>query len=121
MTFEGVPGVVDTREAYGETTLVVEPPRLIEACLDLRDVLGFNFLADIAATDYLGWGGDGVAGYWGAPTGRDLKAPGSQGFQKLPEPKPKRFSVSYHLLSLFSGARAAPRVRVQVWVDDGEP
>ena len=36
----------------------------------------------------------------------------------LPEPKPKRFSMSYHLLAL----REAPaRVRVQVWLDDGEP
>ena len=35
----------------------------------------------------------------------------------LPEPKPKRFSVSYHLLALREGA---PRVRVQVWLDDGE-
>jgi NADH-quinone oxidoreductase subunit C len=30
--------------------------------------------------------------------------------------KPKRFSVNYHLLALRPGA---PRVRVQVWLDDG--
>jgi NADH:ubiquinone oxidoreductase subunit C len=121
LTFEGVPGVIETKEALGETTLVVDPARLVEASLHLRDELGFNFLADIAAADYLGWGGGGVAGYWGARTGRDLNAPSTQGFQKLPEPKPKRFSMSYHLVSLASGARSAPRVRVQVWVDDGEP
>ena len=36
-------------------------------------------------------------------------------------PKPKRFSVSYHLLRVESGAREAPRLRLQVWCDDGEP
>jgi NADH-quinone oxidoreductase subunit C len=35
--------------------------------------------------------------------------------------KPKRFAMSYHLLALVSGAATAPRVRVQVWLDDGEP
>jgi NADH-quinone oxidoreductase subunit C len=121
VTYEGVPGLVETKEAYGETTLVVDPARLVEACLHLRDELGFNFLSDISATDYLGWGEEGVAGYWGGARGHDLNSPGSQGFQKLPERKPKRFSMNYHLLSLVSGAREAPRVRVQVWVDDGEP
>jgi NADH-quinone oxidoreductase subunit C len=42
----------------------------------------------------------------------------TQGLQSLPAPKPKRFSVNYHLLAVRSGA---PRLRVQVWVDDGEP
>ena len=42
----------------------------------------------------------------------------TQGFQALPQPKPKRFSVSYHLLAVSGAPR---RVRVQVWVDDGEP
>ena len=34
-----------------------------------------------------------------------------------PQLKPRRFSVSYHLLAL---AHGAPRVRLQCWVDDGE-
>ena len=126
MTYAGVPGLVETREAYGETTLVVDAPRLREACLHLRDELGFTFLSDISSADYLGWGERGVSGYIGTDAGRDLNSPMTQGFQKLPEPKPKRFSVSYHLLALAEGsplARAggAARVRVQVWVDDGEP
>jgi hypothetical protein len=29
----------------------------VEASRFLRDELGFNFLSDIAAADYLGWGG----------------------------------------------------------------
>jgi NADH:ubiquinone oxidoreductase subunit C len=117
LVFEDIPGLLDTREAHGETTIVVDPARLVEACLHLRDEEGFNFLADIAATDYLGWGRPGVAGHIGTREGRDLNDPGSQGLERLPEPKPKRFSVSYHLLAV-PGAR---RVRVQVWLDDGEP
>ena len=40
-------------------------------------------------------------------SGRDLKHPMTQGLQALPEQKPKRFSISYHLLAL--RAAAAPR------------
>ena len=102
-----------------EETLAVEPGELLDTCRRLRDE-GWNFLSDITATDYLGWKGDAgaVAGYSGTHAGRDLNAPGSWGLAALPEPKPKRFSVSYHLLKLVDGA---PRLRVQVWVDDGEP
>jgi NADH-quinone oxidoreductase subunit C len=115
--FEAVPGLVETRTGHGETTLVVDPARLVEACTHLRDEQGFVFLSDITAADYLGWGGRGVAGYIGTRDGGDLNAPGSQGLARLPEPKPKRFSVSYHLLALETPAR---RVRVQAWLDDGE-
>jgi len=98
---------------------VVEPGELLETCGRLRDEEGFNFLSDITATDYLGWkaGPEGVAGYYGTHAGRDLNEPGSWGLAALPSEKPKRFSVSYHLLKLVDGA---PRLRVQVWVDDGE-
>jgi NADH-quinone oxidoreductase subunit C len=117
VTFDGVPGLVETKNAFGETTLVVDPARLVEASCYLRDELGFNFLSDITPTDYLGWGAHGVAGYIGTPSGRDLHAPGSQGFQRVPDPKPKRFTVSYHLLRVSDDPA---RVRVQVWLDDGE-
>ena len=79
MTFEGVPGLVETKEEHGETTLVVDPARLREACLHLRDREGFNFLSDITPTDYLGWGKRGVAGYYGTEQGRDLNAPAGLG------------------------------------------
>ena len=98
--------------------MVVDAPRLLEAARYLRDELGFNFLSDVAAADYLGWAGKGVSGYIGTPGGRDLNKPSTQGFQRLPAPKPRRFSISYHLLAL---QRGAPRVRLQVWLDDGEP
>jgi NADH-quinone oxidoreductase subunit C len=111
------PGLVQVKRAHDETTLVVETDRLVEACEHLRDEHGFAFLSDISATDYLGWGARGVAGYIGTAGGRDINRPMTQGLRELPEAKPKRFSVNYHLLAL---RRGAPRVRVQVWVDDGE-
>jgi NADH-quinone oxidoreductase subunit C len=74
-------------------------------------------LSDIVATDYLGWGSRGVSGYIATPTGRDINFPSTQGLQTMPQLKPKRFSVSYHLLAL----RHPPaRLRLQVWLDDGE-
>ena len=117
ITFEGVPGLVETKEAYGETTLVVDPARLVEAGRYLRDELGFDFLSDITPTDYLGWGGRTPAGYYGTAAGRDINAPGSQALSHVPRPKPKRFTMSYHLLSVSQGPA---RVRLQVWLDDGE-
>jgi NADH:ubiquinone oxidoreductase subunit C len=110
-----VPGFVESREAHGESTVVVEAERLVGACEHLRDD-GFNFLSDVTAVDYLGWGSKGVAGYIGTATGRNLNAPGSQGLERQPGVKPKRFAVNYHLLAIPSGRRA----RVQVWLDDGE-
>ncbi len=115
--YEGTPGLVETREAHGETTLVVDPARIVEACTHLRDVAGFNQLMDVVAADYLGWGGDGVAGYIGTPAGRDIFGPGSQGFARVPEGKPARFAVDYQLLRV--GDDPA-RVRVQVWLEDGQ-
>jgi NADH-quinone oxidoreductase subunit C len=117
VTYGGVPGLVETREAFGEVTLVVDPARIVEACTVLRDEHGFNFLSDISAADYLGWGEVGVAGYLGTASGRNLNEPSSQGLPRLPEPKPKRFSVSYHLLRVGDDPE---RLRVQVWLDDGE-
>ncbi|MGD0167582.1 MAG: NADH-quinone oxidoreductase subunit C [Gaiellaceae bacterium] len=114
--FEQLPGLIGAVEANDETTLVVERDRLREAALHLRDKLGFNFLSDIAATDYLGWGGE-TAGSWGSAGGRDLNVPYTLGLDLVPESKPKRFSVSYHLLAL----RDDPtRVRLQIWLDEGE-
>jgi NADH-quinone oxidoreductase subunit C len=119
LSFASVPGAVSEKEAFGETTLVVDPARLVEACTYLRDEEGFNFLSDVSPADYLGWGSAGVSGYIGTAAGRDLNTPMTRGFQALPEVKPKRFSMSYHLLALVEG-ETPRRVRVQVWLDDGE-
>jgi NADH-quinone oxidoreductase subunit C len=117
VSLEAVPGLVSMKEEHGETTIVVDPARLLEACTYLRDEEGFNFLSDISATDYLGWGEAGVSGYIGTTGGRDLNRPATQGFQVLPEAKPKRFSINYHLLSVSDSPR---RVRVQAWIDEEE-
>ncbi|HSC72784.1 MAG TPA: NADH-quinone oxidoreductase subunit C [Gaiellaceae bacterium] len=97
--------------------MVVDTARLPEAARYVRDELGFNFLSDVSGADYLTWGRRAVSGYIGTPAGRDLNKPMTQGYQRLPAPKPKRFSVSYHLLAL---GPSPTRVRLQVWVDDGE-
>ena len=55
MSFEAIPGFVELKEAHGETTVVVEREQILAACLYARDELGFTFLADLVATDYLGW------------------------------------------------------------------
>ena len=74
-------------------------------------------MVDIVATDYLGWGEEGVAGYFATSAGRNLNDPASQGYSRTPEPKPARFALSYLLLRL---ADDSARVRVQVWLEDGQ-
>jgi len=115
--YESTPGFVEEKVAHGETTVVVEPAQLSDAGRHLRDEEGFNFLSDITAVDYLGWGHAGVSGYIGTPAGRDLNTPMTQGYQAVPAPKPKRFAMNYHLLSISEAPR---RLRLQVWLDEGE-
>ena len=117
MKYDELPGFVEQAEAYGETTVTIETARIRDACEFARDELGFQMLSDLVATDYLHWGGLGVSGYIATPTGRDLNFPSTQGLQALPTVKTRRFSVSYHLLAM----REPPvRVRLKVWLDDGE-
>ena len=113
----GVPGVVETVEAHGETTLVVDSARIVEACTHLRDEEGYNVLVDLSGVDYLGWERKGVAGYIGTPQGRDLHAPGSQGRERTPDPKPKRFAVVYQLLRI---SDSPSRLRLETWLDEDE-
>ena len=116
--FDDLPGLVEQSERHRETTLVVERERLVEAATHLRDEAGFNFLSDLTAVDYLGWGDKEVSGYIGTAAGRDINAPMTQGYQAVPLGKPKRFAINYHLLSVTDRPR---RLRLQVWVDEGEP
>ncbi len=117
MSWEHVPGYVSERESFGETTVTIERGQLLEAALHMRDGEGFNMLSDVSPADYLGWGEAGVAGYWGSVAGRDTNEPGSWGLAKTPAAKPRRFSVSYHLLAI----PRADRIRLQLWCEDGEP
>ena len=82
MNWRSLPGYVDAREDHGETTVVVAPARLVEAALRLRDEEGFNFLADIAVADYLGWNERSVSGYWGSAAVLDINVPGSWGLAR---------------------------------------
>ena len=117
MTFSDLPGFVDQSEAFGETTVTIEAARIRDACEFARDELGFQMLSDLVATDYLNWGAQGVSGYIATSTGRDINFPMTQGMQTLPALKPRRFSVSYHLLAM----RQPPeRVRFKIWLDDGD-
>jgi NADH-quinone oxidoreductase subunit C len=115
--WDEVPGLAEVKMQVGETTLVVDADDLIDAATYLRDDAGFNFLSDITAVDYLGWGEAGVSGYLGTASGRNLNAPMTQGYQAVPAAKPKRFAMNYHLLSVSDEPR---RVRVQTWLDEDE-
>ena len=115
-SWDDLPGFVSVKESFGETTVTVERERIRDACARARED-GFTFLADIVTTDYLGWGHKGVSGYIGTASGRDLHHPSTQGYQSLPALKPKRFSLSYHLLAM---QQPPKRVRLQCWLDEGE-
>jgi NADH:ubiquinone oxidoreductase subunit C len=112
-----VPGLAGVTEEHHETTVAVEAAQLVDAALHLRDEYGFTFLADITAVDYLGFAAEGVSGYIGTPTGRDLNIPMTQGLQVVPPPRPKRFAMNYHLLAIATPPR---RIRLQTWIDEGE-
>ena len=116
--WRNAPGYVSKSDAFGELTVTIERELVHDAAQYARDEMGFNLLSDIVATDYLNWGTVGVSGYIGTGTGRDINFPMTQGLQSLPQLKPKRFSVSYHLLAL---QQPPVRVRLKTWVDDGEP
>ena len=113
-----MPGYVTHRDGPEMPTVTIETGRIREACEHARDELGFDMCVDVVATDYLGWGDKGVSGYIGTASGRDLNLPMTQGLQALPKLKPARFSISYHLLALRNGA---PRLRLQCWLEDGDP
>jgi NADH-quinone oxidoreductase subunit C len=116
--WDAVPGCLSVTEQHGETTVVVDAGQLVEAARHLRDEEGFNVLSDISPADYLGWPGAPVSGYYGTRDGRSINTPMTQGLEALPAPKTKRFSMSYHLLSVSTEPR---RLRLQCWVDEDEP
>ena len=119
----GLGGELAVREERGEITIDVPRARIAEACAAARDA-GWDFLCDLAATDYLGYAGEGVAGYWASPAGsggaRDLNLPATTGLGTVVRPPGEaRFAVSYQLLDRSS--RPARRLRLRTWVDEGEP
>ncbi|MDX6535526.1 MAG: NADH-quinone oxidoreductase subunit [Gaiellales bacterium] len=109
--------VVSHEDALDMPTLTVRPEQLVKVCEALRDQHGKNFLSAVTAVDYLGYGED-VAGYFGTERGRDLNATGSWGSPETAPPPPTRFSVKYHMAHIGTGP--IDRLRVQVFVEDGE-
>ena len=120
----GEGGVVRTKEHRGELTVVVPAARIVDALTYLRDVEGYDYLSQVMGTDYLGYEGD-VAGYWGGgDLRRDLNQAGSWGGKPIVPSAPgeARFALNYDLMKLLTVADDDHRrLRVQVWVDDGEP
>jgi NADH-quinone oxidoreductase subunit C len=115
---QAAPGAVSAHEdAIDMPTLTVRRERLVEACRGLRDQHGKNFLSAVTAVDYLGYGEE-VAGYFGSERGRDINRTGSWGAPETAPPMPTRFSVKYHLAHVGEGELG--RVRVQVFIEDGE-
>jgi NADH-quinone oxidoreductase subunit C len=87
---EALPDVLlDVKQFRDETTLIVDPERVVETAQFLRDTTGlvYNFLSDISAVDY-----------WPETT------------------RPERFGLSYHLYSMLYNRRI--RVKVYVPEDD---
>ena len=112
--------VVDHADGVDMPTLVVRVDRLLDVCRELRDKHGKNFLSAVSAVDFLGYGEE-VAGYFGTERGRDLNEVGSWGAPLTVRPPATRFCVTYHLAHVDGDGSPPARVRVQVFVDDGEP
>src|SRR4029077_7984275 len=84
VSYEAMPGFVEQKESFGETTVTIDVAHIRDACAYARDKLGFQMLVDLVATDYLGWGAKGVSGYIATANGRDINFPSTQGLQTLP-------------------------------------
>jgi NADH-quinone oxidoreductase subunit C len=114
-----LPGAVASQaDDLDMPTLTVPGDRLLDVCRFMRDQLGKNFLSAVTAVDFLGYGED-VAGYFGTERGRDLNETGSWGSPVTVTPPPTRFAVVYHLAHV-GDAEPPDRVRLQVFLDDGE-
>jgi NADH:ubiquinone oxidoreductase subunit C len=116
---KAAPGAVLAHEdGIDMPSLTVAAGRLVEVATLLRDAHGKNFLSDVTGVDYLGYGEE-VAGYFGTERGRDINRTGTWGTPETVTPPPARFSVTYHLAHVGEGP--TERVRLQVFLEDGEP
>lgn len=82
----------------GETTIVVDPAKIVDVLLFLRSTPGlvYNFLSDISAADYY---------------------PDDYGEAFSGDFRPERFAVSYHLLSMLY----TRRLRIKVFASEENP
>lgn len=98
--------------ALNELTVEVKPQHLLDLCKALRDEaeFAFDFLSDVCGVDYLNYGIDDWQTESSTETGfsrgvtRDL-------IQEDP-PRPYRFAVVYHLLSIKNNHRLRIRVNI---------
>ena len=95
------------KEEHGETTLVVDrrgSSRPASTCAT-RSASTSSPTSPPPTTS--AGARSGVSGYIGNAVGpRPQRARMTQGYQLMPEPKPKRFAVNYHLLRVAPGGRA---------------
>jgi NADH-quinone oxidoreductase subunit C len=103
-----------------ELAYEVEPQALLAVCRVLRDTpeLKFEILVDVAGVDYLQYGRDEWQTESATNTGFSRGRKQGMGVQELPPPEPRRFSVSYHLLSIANNQRLRLRVNCP---DENEP
>lgn len=84
--------VLNVHVFRGETTITVEPTRIVDIMLYIRNTSGlvYNFLSDISAVDY---------------------------FPDTNDRHPERFGVSYHVYSMLYNRR----LRLKVYLTEEEP
>lgn len=98
--------------ALGELTIEVKPQHLLEICRRLRDDRGWHFemLIDVCAVDYLHYGLDDWETQSATRTGFSRGV--TERLLKVDPPRPTRFAVVYHLLSLTNNHRIRLRVNL---------
>ena len=84
--------IVRTKQFRGETTVVVDPARIVEVMLFLRNTTGlvYNFLSDISSVDY---------------------------YPDVDDENYERFGVAYHIYSMLYNRR----LRVKVYLPEENP
>jgi NADH-quinone oxidoreductase subunit C len=87
-------GILSTHQAHGDETIVVALEHLTAALSYLKDDLGYEMLMSLTITDFLTY----------------------------PTPKPTRFEVVYHLMTIRTGdlGGAARRIRLKSPVNMGQ-
>jgi NADH-quinone oxidoreductase subunit C len=108
--------IVETKVAYGELTVIVRPENLLDLSRALHDDpdCRFTMLVDVCGVDYLDYGRDDWQTESATTTGFSRGV--TQHPIRVEPPKPSRFAVVYHLLSVEKNER----VRLRVYLPDSE-
>lgn len=101
----------------GDVACVVTAAELLSVCRELRDdaELAFEQLIDLTGVDYLEYGRE----EWNtlASTSSGFSRGVNRAGEKVREPRPERFAVTYQLLSVTHNWR----LRLQCFAPEGEP